>query len=112
MYRILDKYILVHAGIDPFISMTNSMMISEFMVMQSYDALLWDRSEAFFRSPALSKYTVIFGHTPTHYITNIRNPMVIWNGMGKIGIDCGVCFRGGQLGCLRLDDMKEFYVLG
>lgn len=28
----------------------------------------------------------------------------------KIGIDCGASFPNGQLACLRLDDMKEFYV--
>ena len=37
-------------------------------------------------------------------------PMAIWHGRNKIGIDCG-CARGadGRLGCLRLDDMQEFY---
>lgn len=28
----------------------------------------------------------------------------------KIGVDCGASFPNGQLACLRLDDMKEFYV--
>lgn len=27
-----------------------------------------------------------------------------------IAIDCGCSFPGGRLGCLRLEDMKEFYV--
>ena len=27
----------------------------------------------------------------------------------KIDIDCGCVFNGGQLACLRLDDMKIFY---
>lgn len=41
----------------------------------------------------------------------LRNkaPMSIWHGDGRIGIDCGACFAGGRLGCLRLDDLKEFY---
>ena len=28
----------------------------------------------------------------------------------NIYIDCGACFNNGRLGCLRLDDLKEFYV--
>lgn len=52
---------------------------------------------------------VIFGHTPTYHY-NHEYPMAIWHGRNKIGIDCG-CARGadGRLGCLRLDDMQEFY---
>ena len=26
-----------------------------------------------------------------------------------IGIDCGCAYLDGRLGCLRLDDMQEFY---
>ena len=33
----------------------------------------------------------------------------IWFGNGGVNINCGVK-DGGYLGCLRLDDMKEFYV--
>ena len=53
---------------------------------------------------------VIFGHTPTYHY-NHEYPMAIWHGRNKIGIDCG-CARGadGRLGCLRLDDMQEFYI--
>lgn len=50
---------------------------------------------------------LIFGHTPT----------LLLNGGNKIfrrdtwiDIDCGCAFRGGQLGCLCLDTMEEFYV--
>ena len=52
---------------------------------------------------------VIFGHTPTYHY-NHEYPMAIRHGRNKIGIDCG-CARGadGRLGCLRLDDMQEFY---
>jgi serine/threonine protein phosphatase 1 len=54
---------------------------------------------------------VIFGHTPTIGYRR-RNPMKIFFG-GKclIGIDCGCAYgkRPGQLGCLRLDDWKEYY---
>ena len=61
---------------------------------------------------------VIFGHTTTRDI-NIRlnhkyiAPHKIWFDNiynDKICIDCGACYPNGQLACLRLDDMKEFYV--
>lgn len=59
----------------------------------------------------------IHGHIPTRQ-------MRIWNKQGKdfsiwknkdgtiIDIDCGAGYpdKGGQLGCLRLNDMKEFYI--
>lgn len=61
---------------------------------------------------------IIFGHTTTRDI-NIRlnhkyiAPNKIWydekNG-DKIAIDCAASYPNGQLACLRLDDMKEFYV--
>ena len=35
--------------------------------------------------------------------------MRIYHGNQMIGIDCGCAYKDGRLGCLRLDDMKEFY---
>ena len=57
--------------------------------------------------------TVIFGHTPTSEYQD-ANPLRIWRGERRIGIDCGCGFpedwpERGRLACLRLDDMKEFY---
>lgn len=61
---------------------------------------------------------VIFGHTTTRDI-NIRlnhkyvAPHKIWYDEryeDKIGIDCAASYPNGQLACLRLDDMKEFYI--
>lgn len=72
---------------------------------------VWKRFENF---PVIKDKTVIFGHTPTCYYGD-GNPMKIWYGAGWIGIDCG-CGQAefyigmhGRLGCLRLDDGKEFY---
>lgn len=63
-------------------------------------------------------YTLIFGHTPTLDF-NLVAPMRIWHETDRIGIDCGSGFpeekdwegyyKYGNLACLRLDDMKEFY---
>ena len=52
--------------------------------------------------------TVISGHTPTLHI-DPSFPGRIWRGNGHIAIDCGAAFDM-PLGCLRLDDMAEFYV--
>lgn len=53
--------------------------------------------------------TVIFGHTPTSRY-QAGWPLHIYHGENSmIGIDCGCAYMDGRLGCLRLDDMKEFY---
>ena len=57
--------------------------------------------------------TVIFGHTPTsHY--QFTNPLSVWFGQSRIGIDCGAgypsdCARSGRLACVRLEDMAIYY---
>ena len=52
---------------------------------------------------------LIFGHTPT-FRFDYDPPVHIWHGENRIGIDCGCGHGTGcRLGCLRLDDMKEFY---
>lgn len=54
-----------------------------------------------------NKY-LITGHLPTFAIPGgEKGKIYIQN--GHIAIDCG-CTYGGSLGCLRLDDMQEFYV--
>ena len=51
--------------------------------------------------------TIIVGHTPTSESNGGADR--IFYGNGTIFIDCGLG-RGGRLGCLRLEDGKEFYV--
>lgn len=109
-YKIIDKYILVHAGInilDDFKDVT----IEELMLVQEDDILLWDRN--FVNSSDYFKdYTVICGHTPTiNYITENKKAKILYS-QGKIMIDCGATFvdSNGRLGCLRLDDLEEFYI--
>jgi serine/threonine protein phosphatase 1 len=106
LYKILDRYIFSHAGVDASVY-TKITDIEEFMSKQNTEYLLWNQS--FFNSQPLDKYTVIFGHVPTCHLNSDKS-LNIWHGENKIGIDCGACFYGGKLSCLRLDDMKEFYV--
>lgn len=51
--------------------------------------------------------TIIVGHTPTSEDNGGAGR--IFYGNGTVFIDCGLG-RGGRLGCLRLEDGKEFYV--
>ncbi len=51
--------------------------------------------------------TIIVGHTPTSESNGGADR--IFFGNGTVFIDCGLG-RGGRLGCLRLEDGKEFYV--
>lgn len=59
----------------------------------------------------------IFGHIPTMQMrmwNNQGNESSIWKNKNStiFDIDCGAGYleQGGCLGCLRLNDMKEFYV--
>ncbi len=64
------------------------------------------------RPAQLAGRTFVIGHTPTAYWQRADWPkMRIAHGDGVIDLDCGCVFpdSGGQLGCLRLEDMTEFY---
>lgn len=50
---------------------------------------------------------LVFGHTPTRLLWGQDK---IFRKGNMIDIDCGCVFEGGQLGCLCLDTMEEFYV--
>ena len=92
------EYLLVHAG------------IAGYKTGVDLEAL---KPEAFFTEALdlTKKYfddkTVIVGHTPT--TEDNGGDGKIFFGNGSIAIDCGEA-RGGTIGCLRLEDMKEFYV--
>lgn len=76
-----------------------------------------DYSELYNKYP--KNTTMIFGHTPTilfGYMANDGRGRIWHGGHGHlIDIDCGCAVRDpkmAMLGCLRLDDMAEFYVHG
>ena len=50
---------------------------------------------------------LVFGHTPTRILGGGDQ---ILKRETWIDIDCGCVFKGGQLGCLCLNTMEEFYV--
>lgn len=119
LYKVIDKFVLSHSGL-VVPACGDRMTIEEILSMQSREDFLWSREE-FFNYPGIKEYTIIFGHTVTKDLYSmwsgeVPNPFSIWHdnlyGGDKIGIDCGARLKnnGGRLGCLRLDDMKEFYV--
>lgn len=52
----------------------------------------------------------VTGHTPTNLIDEGYRGR-IWKGNHHLAIDCGAAF-GGNLGCVCLDTLEEFYVPG
>ena len=93
-------FLLVHAGLGNF---HPEKELWEYEV----DELVWERPDygkAYFED----KY-VITGHTPTLVIKNNPRPGFIYQANHHIAIDCGCSYPGGKLGCLRLEDMQEFY---
>lgn len=73
---------------------------------------LWKRPDPHAPAPFPDR-TVIVGHTPTCFFDRQHEgPLRIWYGNGLIDLDCGCGHREPRrrLACLRLDDMREFYV--
>ena len=89
----------------------------QFHLVHGYPAFdrfnrIWGRPGFNETQPPIPGTTVIIGHTPTIYLTcDYDNPCRIWHGNGIIDIDCGCGHSkyNSCLGCLRLDDMTEFY---
>ena len=85
-----DEYtIYVHAGINPRVSLDR----------QEAEDLLFIR-EAFFRSRLKMPKTVVFGHTPTLFLTGRDRPIVLPD---RIDIDTG-CVYGGSLTGIQIQN--------
>ena len=91
-------YLLVHAGIAGF----KKGVDLESLKPEAFFTEALDLSKKYF-----DDVTVVVGHNPTTE-ENGGNGKIFF-GNGSIAIDCGEA-RGGTIGCLRLDDLKEFYV--
>ena len=95
-----QKFLLVHAGLDNF---EKDKKLKDYNILDLTSCRM-DFKKQYFED----KYLVV-GHTPTQAIKGNENPGYIYYNNNNIDIDCGATF-GGRLACLRLDDMKEFYV--
>ena len=94
-------YILVHAGLGNF-------SLEKQLWEYELNELVWDRPD--YEKMYFSDKYVISGHTLTLAIESNSKPGYIYQANHHIVIDCGSSFPGGRLACLRLEDMKEFYV--
>ena len=93
------KYLLVHAGIADFDPDTP---IDDYMP-EDFVSEAVDLDRIYF-----DDVTLIVGHTPTYTIDGADKGKIYY-GEGCIVLDCGAAY-GEALGCLRLEDGKEFYV--
>lgn len=105
-----QKYLLVHGSYKSMhLKLTNDEDSRGYK-----EDIIWNRIKVY--DQGIEDKTVIFGHTPTcEYQT--CEPFMIWFSKKKnlIGIDCGMAGyergnKNSRLGCLRLNDMQEFYV--
>ena len=96
-----QKYLLVHGGLENF---NNDKAIDDY----SEDELIWCRPD--YRSPYFEDAIVIAGHTPTRTILENPRPDYIFKANNHIDIDCGCGYPDGQLGCICLNTMEEFYI--
>lgn len=110
LIKVVDKFILVHAGLFLPDNYTE-LELDELLKLQNEEYCLWARDNIDFEEQ-YKDYTVIVGHTPIQSILNNSDNPKILKRDGTIYIDCGCVFEriNGKLACLRLDDMKEFYV--
>lgn len=82
-----DKYLFVHAGIDPKKSLSE----------QTRNDYLWSRSEDFFKEDFKAEKIIVHGHTPVEKI--ISNQF-------RINIDSG-CYFSGKLTGVCLSDKND-----
>lgn len=94
------KFLLVHAGVGrhprPGITIKDVPMIDLLSTKIGMD------------DNPFEDITMIVGHTPTVKYDRKYAARII-HGKNLLHIDCG-CVHGFALGCVRLDDMQEFYV--
>ena len=94
-----NTFILIHGGLPDF---SPEKPLDEYHPIQTLYART-DYGKRYFPD----KY-LITGHTPTFTIDPAYDGR-IYISNGHIAVDCGVC-HGKNLGCIRLDDLAEFYV--
>lgn len=98
-YIILDdRFILTHAGFSVKVTSLDQIEMYPRKLIFSYD-----RDFPYDDNKYLEGYTVVLGHIIT------SSKRIEHNNEGKILIDCG-CGYSGQLGCLCLDNFKEYYI--
>lgn len=106
-YKYLDvhnrKFLLVHAGLSK-----EYLNPSTRLSAVPEEVLVW--SHIGIDDNPFPDTTMVVGHMPTFlYGKQYENKIIHGKNETLFHIDCG-CVFGRKLACLRLDDMKEFYV--
>ena len=109
-YKIVEigdkKFFLSHAALcmrdgDTFEETLEREIKSEEILWNRRDLMFWENT---------SEYIFVHGHTPVGKWHPFGFYEILsYDNDKKINIDCG-CARNERLGCLRLDDMCQFYV--
>ena len=113
VYEIVDKNILVHAGIQTKHMSYDS--LKELMNEQKSFKMLWQTKEFYCEPMELKdpEARVFFGHMFSLIIRQDRGePMdstEVWNDGNRIGLDCGYAF-GGKMVMYCLDTDEEHYL--
>ena len=96
------NYLLVHAGLGEYAKKgVNIATVPE-------EVLVW--AHIGIDENPFEKETMIVGHLPTfHYGQEYDGKMILREKSRLFHIDCG-CVYGRALGCLRLNDLEEFYI--
>ena len=94
------EFLIVHAGLGKF-------KVDKPLKQYNIHDLVWERHN--FNKQYYKNKIIIVGHTPTELIKENKRPSYIYKNKNNIAIDCG-CIFGRRLGCIRLEDLKEFYV--
>lgn len=106
-FFVVDKFILVHAGVKIPINHSN-LSIEE--IFENYGETNCLLNSLLGKELQYKDYITICGHTPTQFIKTNKHKGKIYNTSGTIYIDCGCGYEEGHLGCLCLDNLKEYYV--
>lgn len=96
------SFVLVHSGFENF---------DPSRALSSYTAneLLFKRNH--FETACFPNKTVVAGHTPTFDYGKEYTGKILHRNQ-FINVDCGCVYpESGVLGCLRLEDMTEFYTM-
>ena len=108
------KYILCHS--QPAVSSFKKKPIMIFSYTNETEFSVWCRERI--KDENFNNLTIIHGHTPVfNYDKYAQSENNIYFSSGEINVDCGCAvidylnnrYRG-RLGCLRLEDMKEYYL--
>ena len=94
-----NRFVLVHAGLEDF---------DPDRPLEEYDLYGLITAHTDYSKRYFEDCYLVTGHVPTGMIDEACGGK-IYRKYGHIAIDCGAVW-GGTLGCIRLEDLQEFYV--